>query len=70
MGLGAKCKKQVGHLLVLRSTTKGTPFTAPSMRTLAVLAPSLTTSAAVRPREEPPCNLMSAYFCALCVMTG
>ena len=44
----------MGHLLVLRSTTKGSPFTAPSMRTLAVLAPSLTTSAAVRPREEPP----------------
>ena len=47
-------KKQVAHLLVLRSTTKGTPFTDPSMRTLAVLAPSLTTSAAVSPREEPP----------------
>lgn len=42
------------YLRVLRSTLKGLPFTVPSMRTLASLAPSLTTSALVRPREEPP----------------
>ena len=52
------------YLRVLRSTVKGLPFTVPSMRTLASLAPSLTTSALVRPREKPPCTCVQRYLVA------
>lgn len=56
---------RLAHLRVLRSTVKNFPLTVPSMRTRATLAPSLTTSAAVKPREEPPCtyiaNLNTAF---------